>query len=175
MTKVVTPVKVEKFISMLRSVDYDSKEIQFLENGFTSGFDIGYEGPQERQSTSENIPFTMGNDTILWNKIMKEVSLDRVAGSFEKIPFSNFIQSPVGLVPKAGNQTRLIFHLSYDFKDGLKSLNHFTPHTKCTVKYKDLGYAVSMYLDLSFELFREDERSRTDSHSTRDELKKKWC
>ena len=154
---------------MLRSAGYDSKEIQFLENGFTLGFDIGYEGPQERQSTSENIPFTVGNDTILWNKIMKEVELGRVAGPFEKIPFSNFIQSSVGLVPKAGNQTRLIFHLSYNFKDGLKTLNHFTPCAKCTVKYKDLDYVVSTYLDLSFELFREDERSRTDSQSTRGE------
>ena len=50
-------------------------------------------------------------------------------GLFETIPFENFIQSPIGLVPKAGSdQTRLIFHLSYDFKsEGFKSVNAHTP------------------------------------------------
>ena len=54
----------------------------------------------------------------------------------------------MGLVPKAGEQTRLIFHLSYDFKSGRKSINHHIPHSKCTVKYRDLDYAVRQCLDL---------------------------
>ena len=45
---------------------------------------------------------------------MKEVKLKRFAGPFESSPFEDFIQSPVGLVPKDnGKDTRLIFHLSY--------------------------------------------------------------
>ena len=107
------------------------KEIDFLNRGFSTGFDIGYEGPKFCQSTAKNMPFTVGNETVLWNKLMKEVKLKRVAGPFDEIPFENFIQSPIGLVPKAGgdrHETRLIFHLSYDFKaDGLKSANHYTP------------------------------------------------
>ena len=59
----------------------------------------------------------VGNETEMWNKIMKDVSAKRVAGPFDKIPFTNFIQSPIGLVPKAGNKTRLIFHLSFNFED----------------------------------------------------------
>ena len=81
-------------------------------DGFTNGFDIGYRGPLIRQSKSQNIPFTVGNKVILWNKIMKEVKAGGYAGPFEEIPFENFIQSPVGLVPKKGDKTRLIFHLS---------------------------------------------------------------
>ena len=48
---------------------------------------------------------------------MKEIKERRYAGPFmkENFPFVNYIQSPIGLVPKAGNKTRLIFHLSYDF------------------------------------------------------------
>ena len=67
---------------------------------------------------------------------MKEVQLKHVVGPFDQIPFTDFIQSPIGLVPKAGSeQTRLIFHLSYNFKcDGLKSLNFHTPRDRCTVK-----------------------------------------
>ena len=85
---------------------------------------------------------------------MKEVSLGQVAGPFDSIPFNNFIQSPIGLVPNSGSdQTRLIFHLSYDFKtDKLKLVNFHTPKEKCSVRYQDLDYAVSTYLELVEEL-----------------------
>ena len=82
---------------------------------------------------------------------MKEVKLGRYAGPFEKIPFENFIQSLIGLVPKAGGQTRLIFHLSYNFSENLQkdgSLNYFTPSEKCSVKYNDLDEAVKSCLKL---------------------------
>ena len=48
---------------------------------------------------------------------MKEVNEHRYAGPFNELPFKYHVQSPVGLVPKAGNKTHLIFHLSYDFGD----------------------------------------------------------
>ena len=144
----VTPVNVGHLVKLLRESGYDENEILFLENGLTNGFDIGYDGPQVRQSNSENLPFTVGDRTELWNKLMKEVKLKRVAGPFKTIPFDNFIQSPIGLIPKDnGTQTRLVFHLSYDCKrDGHKSLNHHTPREVCTVKYKDLDYAIQAYL-----------------------------
>ena len=54
------------------------------------------------------------------------------------------MQSPIGLVLKGENQTRLIFHLSYDFnkQSGLGSLNANTPKEKCHVKYNDLDHAM---------------------------------
>ena len=93
----------------------------------------------------------MGTKTDLWNKIIKEVKLKRYAGPFKKrdLPFKNYIQSPIGLVPKANGETRLIFHLSYDFKDsGQTSLNAKTPEQKCHVKYKDLDHAIAVSLEL---------------------------
>ena len=111
LSSIITPVNVTKLEQLLRDSDYDREETDFLVNGFSSGFDIGYQGPAERQSRLENIPFTVGNHVELWEKIMKEVDAKRVAGPFESIRFSNFIQSPVGLVLKAGNKTRMIFHL----------------------------------------------------------------
>ena len=105
---------------MLRFHNYDKDDTSFLEDGFWNGFDIGYEGPAERQSTARNLPLRVGSKIQLWNKIMKEVELGRVAGPFDQVPFHQFIQSPIGLVPKAGSnsgKTRLIFHLSYDFKN----------------------------------------------------------
>ena len=127
-----TPLDVDKYASLLHETEYDPVETQFLVNGFKQGFDIGYKGPLVRQSESRNIPFSVGNHIEMWNKIMKEVELKRVAGPFDKIPFKNYIQSPIGLVPKAGNKTRLIFHLSYDFK-GMdmqsNSVKHALPKT----------------------------------------------
>ena len=66
----------------------------------------------------------------------------------EDIPFKYFIQSPIGLVPKSNGQTRLIFHLSYNFPNGEKSVNFYTPQELCTVKYKNLDFAVRMCLEL---------------------------
>ena len=57
------------------------KKTLFLQQGFTYGF--GYEGPKERQSLSNNLPFSVGNHTILWEKLMKEVRLKRVAGPYD--------------------------------------------------------------------------------------------
>ena len=101
-------------------------------DGFHNGFEIGYQGPQNRQSESNNIPFTpgVGDKTVLWQKIMNEVKAGRYARPFEKIPFKHYIQSPVGLVPKKGNKARLIFHLLYEFKDEKQpkcSVNAGTP------------------------------------------------
>ena len=46
--------------------------------------------------TAPNLKLTVGNETILWNKVMKEVKAKRYAGPFTE----DFIQSPIGLVPK---------------------------------------------------------------------------
>ena len=143
---VTTPVNAKVFKDLLRESNYDPAEIEFLVDGFTNGFDIHYYGPINRQDTAQNLPFQagVGDKTDVWTKIMEEVKCHRYAGPFKTIPFKNYIQSPIGLVPKAGGKTRLIFHLSYDFKNsGNLSVNHYTPHHLCTVQYPDLDHAIS--------------------------------
>ena len=99
---------------------------------------------------SRNMPFQVGSLTELWNKVMKEVSQTRYAGPFKAPPCTYFIQSPLGLVPKKGNKTRLIFHLLYDFGKELHewSVNFHTPDDLCTVKYNDLDNAIQQCLRL---------------------------
>ena len=96
----------------------------------------------------------------MWNKIMKEVEEGRIAGPFDDIPYDNYIQSPIGLVPKAGNKTRLIFHLSYDFKEDdmepNNSLNACTPKEKCTVKYNDLDAAIENCIRVAQEAMKKE-------------------
>ena len=151
LTNIITPVKTKHFISELRKANYPKQDIEFLEKGFTEGFDIGYKGPRNRQSISSNIPLKQGTKVQLWNKVMKEVQVGRVAGPYDKVPFDNFIQSPIGLVPKKGSdKLRLIFHLSYQFGDRKQdvSLNASTPRDLCSVSYNDIDHAVRICLKL---------------------------
>ena len=178
------PVKIDKFHQLLVESKYDTEKTNFLIDGLKNGFDIQYQGPTDRRSTSNNIPFSVGNETELWNKIMKEVKLKRVAGPFKSIPFDNYIQSPIGLVPKAGSeQTRLIFHLSYEFKEqGLGSVNACMPREVCSVKYKDLDYAVKTYLELCESVFEDltfnssstNEPQSTGPAPSRANLRERW-
>ena len=147
-----TPVNYRQLRRLLRESNYDRHKTKFLVNGFKNGFDIEYRGPLTRQDRSRNIPFSVGNEKILWEKIMKEVKAKRYAGPFDEIPFRNFMQSPIGLVPKSGGQTRLIFHLSFDFGPENRSLNFHTPEDLCKVKYNDLDYALKTIFKLDSTL-----------------------
>ena len=144
---VQTPIDVDELEHLLRLSMYDPAKTSSLVRGFRDGFDLNYQGPTQRKNRFKNIPFTVGNKVEMWNKIMKEVSLGRYAGPFKEVPYKFYVQSPIGLVPKAGNQTRLIFHLSYNFKD-FKSVNFYTPKDSCTVKYRDLDFAIKEILEL---------------------------
>ena len=97
---------------LLVETNFDITKRKKLISGFRLGFDLGYRGPCTRTNISNNLPFTVGNATDMWNKIMKEVKLKQYAGPYQRheLPFDNFVQSLIGLVPKAGTKTRLIFH-----------------------------------------------------------------
>ena len=165
LTNVVTPINVEKLKILLMDSKYNRTETEFLVQGFKNGFDLGYEGPIFRQSKSNNLPFHISNRQILWSKLMKEVAQGRVAGPYDKIPFDNYIQSPMGLVPKdSGTKTHLIFHLSYDFSD-FRSVNYHIPPEKCTVKYQDLDTVVNLCLRLIWKGAQEVYFSKTDGRS----------
>ena len=98
----VTPVNVNELEWLLRLSEYDEDKSRFLVQGFQDGFDLNYQGPVKCKDLSKNIPFNeVGDKFDLWNKIMKEVSHKRFAGPFNEVPFEYYIQSPVGLVPKA--------------------------------------------------------------------------
>ena len=140
-----TPVNVEMLEQLLKQSNYDKIETEFLIGGFPNWFSLGYQGPENVKIKSPNLKFReVGNPIILWNKVMKEVKEGRYAGPFETIPFDNYIQSPIGLVPKdGGKDTRLIFHLSYPRGRKL-SVNDNTPEELCKVKYPDFNEAIQL-------------------------------
>ena len=156
LSTIITPVNVDVLERLLKASKYNKEETSFLVNGFRNGFDLGYQSPWNRRDTSRNIPFQVGvgDKFDMWSKIMKEVKAKHYAGPYHEIPFQHYIQLPIGLVPKAGNKTRLIFHLSYDFgEDEIQKLvNYFTPEKLCTVKYNDINMAVMLSLKMIEEI-----------------------
>ena len=142
LTDIVTPVNTLEYEQLLKETNYCPNETEFLVTSFQRGFPINYRGPRDRKDMSKNIPFTVGDKHVMWGHLMKEVKAGRYAGPFNTVPFEHFIQSPIGLVPKAGGKTRLIFHLSYKFKNGNESVNYWTPEELCSVKYNDLDQTV---------------------------------
>ena len=151
-SSIVTPVIVDRLRNLLIQSNYNHTKTQYLIRGFSEGFDICYQGPWDRKDEAKNIPLRpdIGDAKDLWEKMVKEVKLKRFAGLFETMPWKHYVQSPIGLVPKSNGQTRLIFHLSFDFtkSGGNKSINHFIPEELCTVKYRDLNYVITRCLEI---------------------------
>ena len=147
METVKTPVNWKNFNKLLKLSNFDRKKRKFIIKGFRQGFKLQYTGDRNVKMTAPNLKLTVGSKTELWNKVMNEVKLGRFAGPYEKPPFDNFVQSPIGLVPKdGGRKTRLIFHLSYPRNSG-KSVNSNTDPKFCTVKYKDFDDAIRMCIE----------------------------
>ena len=162
MTNVITPVNADILEELLIQSQYNPTKRNFIVKGFREGFSIKYRGRKNLQQRSNNLRFNVGNELQLWNKVMKEVKLKRFAGPYDTPPFGNFIQSPIGLVPKDnGVDTRLIFHLSHPrLKSNSKieqytshgkrikksaepkSVNACTPKKYCKVQYPDFNEAI---------------------------------
>ena len=142
---IVTPVKAKVFGALLREAKYPTEKVNYIEEGFSSGFSLQYDGPQNVRRTAANLKLRIGNEVELWNKVMKEVGEKRYTGPFDEVPYEFFIQSPIGLVPKdGGTKTRLIFHLSYP--RGGDSVNSGIDPDLCKVRYPDFDEAVKMCL-----------------------------
>ena len=144
LVNIVTPVDAEVLDDLLKQSGYPNDKRMFLVTGFKEGFKLNYSGPLVGQSRkAPNLKLRVGNKVELWNKVMKEVELGRYAGPFEEPPYTSFIQSPIGLVPKdKGLKTTLIFHLSYP-RDG-DSVNSGIPKECCTVKYPSFDEAIRL-------------------------------
>ena len=77
---------------------------------------------------------------------MNEVKLKRYAGPYAEPPFKEFMQSPIGLVPKdKGSKTCLIFYLSYP--RSRHSVNLGIPKELCSMRYPDFSKAIELCLN----------------------------
>ena len=88
---IITPVKADNLDQLLRAANYNAKKRDFLVQGFKEGFSLGFKAKPNTKQTAQNLRLRIGSKTELWNKLLKEVQLKRVAGPFEDIPFENYI------------------------------------------------------------------------------------
>ena len=111
---IVTPVNVAELRRLLTDLRYDREKADKLLHQLEQGFDLSYHGPVARRDEADNIPLKIGTPSDCWNKLMKEVKAKHYLGPLTKdqLPFQDYVQSLIRLVPKAGGKTCLIFHLS---------------------------------------------------------------
>ena len=81
---IVTPVKVKKYEHLLREAGYDKDKTNYLVEGFSKGFSLGYNGPKKVTRKAPNLKLSVGSHTELWNKVMIEVKAKRYVGPFKK-------------------------------------------------------------------------------------------
>ena len=91
-----TPIKVNKLTPLLDA--YDEKD--FVIDGFSQGFDLGYEGDQLSQRCNNNLSVNMNIEAAM-QKVQKEVELKRIPGPFEAPPLEHFKCSPLPMREKS--------------------------------------------------------------------------
>ena len=76
--------------------------------------------------------------------MQKELAKGNIAGPFCQPPFSPFIISPIGLVPKKDSgKFRMIHDLSYP-KNEETSVNAYIPRQLGAVTYEDLDVVIAL-------------------------------
>ena len=80
---IITPVDVNKLKDLLIKSNYPKEKSEFLIEGFSSGFELKYQGQRScLRREAPNLRICIGTLTDLWNKVIKEVKLGRYAGPF---------------------------------------------------------------------------------------------
>ena len=120
---------------------YPESEKNVLVNGFRHGFKKSYSGPRTSHY-SKNHGSAIKNDVAIAELLKREVTLGRIAGPFQTPPFSNFIISPLGLVPKKEpGAFRLIHDLSYPRGN---AVNDFILPENSSVQYENLDQVIHL-------------------------------
>ena len=135
-----TPVHITRLLHYLEGFPQDHK--QYLYNGFTEGFRLGFEG-NNHEYTAKNSRTTALHPDAVTDKITKELSEGRISGPYSTPPFEHFRSSPLGVRPKKeDNKWRILHNLSYPYDTD--SVNHAIPKELKTVSYATIDDATQL-------------------------------
>ena len=95
--KPATPVKVDRPNFFLTG--YHPPLRQFLVNGFSYGFRVGFVG-ERRAAQSPNLKSVIEQPQAVRSKLLKQLEAGRIRGPFPRPPFREFACSTLGIVPK---------------------------------------------------------------------------
>jgi hypothetical protein len=132
----VNPNNLSRFLA-----GYESDLAAYLINGFTEGFKLGC-----ISSPSPGVPrnhkSALEHPDIIKQYIEAGLSKQRIAGPFSVKPFTNFVVSPLGLVPKSNTgKFRVIHDLSFPKS---QSVNSNIPRENSAVQYDSIDQVVHL-------------------------------
>ena len=145
---VVSPINVPVLKQFLINHP-DTNFVNFLLDGFTYGFSVGYDGPLTA-GQSRNLLSARQNPIAVSAAILKEVSRGHTAGPFPVSPFPMLHCSPLGAVPKKDGTHRIILDLS---SPRGSSIHQGISSDMYSVKYSSFDDAVSMVLSVGSSCF----------------------
>ena len=138
-----TPVRVSVLAQYLEGYDQESSD--YLITGVSKGFSLGTVGVVTPSVSPNHSSVSPTSVKFIQTKLDKEISLGRIKGPYNEPPLSDFISSPLGVVPKKEpNSFRLIHNLSFGGLHG--SVNSFIPFENSTVSLETFDHVVSLVL-----------------------------
>ena len=119
--------------------------VNFLVNGFTHGFSIGYTGPPLVHRPT-NLSSAYDHPNVITSHVSAECTLGHTAGPFSSPPFHPFNINPLGATPKKNSQKwRLIMHLSHPHGS---SVNDGIPIDDFSLRYITIDSAADAIMSL---------------------------
>ena len=119
-------------------------------NGFTNGFPLGID-PDKRPESRDPCPnsdVAQAKPEELRKLVQKELDLGHMLGPFDEPPLPDMVNSPLHLVPKAGNpdEYRLIHNLAFPYTE--QSVNKSIPKGESSVTYHYIDELIEMAITL---------------------------
>ena len=140
---IITPINVNNLASAL--INYPDRNLaNYLINGFTHGFDIGYSG-SITCTEPRNLLSASQNPAVVCSALIKELERGHTSGPFRLPPFHTLHCSPLGAVPKKDGTHRIILDLS---SPRHQSINDGISHDEFSVKYSSFDDAVDLVRQL---------------------------
>ena len=142
---VSTPIFVDRLSTCLR--DFPDQDLaNFILNGFTQGFDIGFRGEFSNNNTRprNNLSARRCHSQIR-DAVRKELERGHTVGPFIHPPFPQTHCSPIGAAPKPDGTARLILDLSQPRGD---AVNEHISQEEFSCKFSSFDDAVVLVRSL---------------------------
>ena len=141
LTSITTPLNIAAWAQELENHP-DKGFAQYLLQGISQGFRIGFNYPRECQSAKSNMKSAKENPLVIDEYLVKECSLGRILGPLNPSILSGVHISRFGVIPKkhAQNEWRMILDLSSP--EGC-SVNDGVDPALCSLTYPSVRDAIS--------------------------------
>ncbi len=118
----------------------DRQLVEFLKDGFTSGFDLGYSGSPSFPRTIDNFPSCQKYEHIIDEYLHDEVQAGRMWGPHDSPPVDNLQCSPMGVIPKQEvGKFRIVHNMSAPEGD---SINDYIDKDSYSLSYVTVDDAI---------------------------------